>query len=94
MNHFESSDLANLKMFIDTEMEKANFNQLIPGGTAINFVTSCAGHVDGMKKTNKQQLINYMSEPSDTFQRGNGRPFATVDAKFDFLGCTLGPRPL
>ena len=39
--------------------------------------------------------MNTSSELSETFQRGSGQPFATVDVKkIDFLGCILGPRPL
>ena len=45
------------------------------------FTNACGMHVSRKTVMNSQILINYSSEPNETFRRGSGRPFATVDIK-------------
>ena len=44
-------------------------------------MTSCAGHVDGKKEINRQQLINYSLESTKTLQTESAWSCATADAK-------------
>ena len=47
----------------------------------MKFVTSCDGHVYGMK-TDKQKLNSFSSETTDTFQARRGSPLTTADVKY------------
>ena len=61
---------------------------------SVNFVTSCIGHVDGMKKLisnnssipHQNQVKLFREEVDDHLQ--------LLTLKIDLMGCLLGPRPL
>ena len=44
-------------------------------------MTSCAGHLDGMKKKMIGNNLSIPLQTSETFQEGSGWPFATADVK-------------